>query len=124
MEAKSINQEMLIKLLKAEEDISSYQIQLDDTKIEALDAVLLRKHGVVVPDELVYYADDEINFEDDPDIADEDFETGKLIRIINAEIQVDKEISDWIRNENINVNSLLKDLIKDFYYDNKSPLKS
>ncbi len=81
MEAQFINQEMLIKLLRAGKDISAYQIKLDDTKIEALDAVLLRKHGVVVPNELVYYADDEIDFEDDPDIEEEDFETGRLIRV-------------------------------------------
>lgn len=120
MEAQLINQEILIKLLRAGKDISAYQIKLDDTKIEALDAVLLRKHGVTVPDELVYYADDEINFEDDPDIDNEDFETGRLIRVINAEIPVDKEISDWIRNDNINVNSLLRDLIQSFYHNMKS----
>lgn len=124
MEAQSINQEMLIKLLRAGKDISAYQIKLDDKKIEALDAVLLRKHGVTVPDGLVYYADDEIDFEDDPDIDDEDFATGRLIRVINAEIPVDKEISDWIRNDNINVNSLLKDLIQSFYHNMKSLSKS
>jgi hypothetical protein len=120
MEARLISQEMLINLLRAGKDIAGYQIKLDDTKIEALDAVLLRKHGVAVPDELVYYADDEIDFEDDPDIEDEDFETGRLIRVITAEIPVDKEISDWIRNDEINVNSLLKELIQSFYHNMKS----
>lgn len=124
MEAQSINQENLIKLLRAGQDISAYQIKLDDTKIEALDAILLRKNGVTVPDELVYYADDEIDFEDDPDISEEDFETGRLVRIINAEIPVDKEISDWIRNDNINVNSLLRDLIESFYHNMKSLSRS
>jgi hypothetical protein len=124
MEAQSINQESLIKLLRAGQDISAYQIKLDDTKIEVLDAILLRKNGITVPDELVYYADDEIDFEDDPDINEEDFETGRLIRIISAEILVDKEISDWIRNDNINVNSLLRDLIESFYHNMKSLSRS
>ena len=124
MEQESINQKTAIELLKQGKNISSYKVSFDETKIEALDVILLGKNGVMVPEELIYYDDDQINFEDDPDIEEEDFETGKLIRVINAEIPVDKEISDWIKEEKINVNNLLSNLIKSFYQNIKSISKS
>ena len=73
---------------------------------------------------MIYYNDDQIDFEDDPDITEDDLKAGKLIRVINADIPIDEEISDWIKEEKINVNNLLSNLIKSFYQNMKSIPKS
>ncbi|MEZ5041942.1 MAG: hypothetical protein R2828_18745 [Saprospiraceae bacterium] len=124
MEPESINQKAAIELLKQGKNISSYKISFDKTKIEALDVILLGKNGIVVPEALIYYNDDQIDFEDDPDITEDDLKAGKLIRVINADIPIDEEISDWIKEEKINVNNLLSNLIKSFYQNMKSIPKS
>jgi hypothetical protein len=36
------------------------------------------------------------------------------IRVLRAEIAIDKEIADWVSQGNINVNPLLTNLMKDF----------
>lgn len=79
-----INQKEAIARLKEVTPISDYDIRFNEEKVEALDALLLRKNGVPLPEELVYYADDEINFEDDADIADEDLTQGRLVSVIHA----------------------------------------
>lgn len=88
--------------------------------MEALDAFLLRKNGVALPDHLVFYDDGSIDFEDDADITTEDFENEKLVKVLRAEVVVDKEIADWVSQGNINVNQLLTNLIKDFYKNAKA----
>jgi hypothetical protein len=120
MSSLAINQKKAIELLKKGESVADYEIRFDDEKVEALDAFLLRKNGVFLPDSLVYYADDEIDFSDDPDITDTDFPTDRWVRVIRAEVVVDKEISDWVSDKHINMNHLLSSLVKDFYQNMKS----
>lgn len=120
MTVKTINQKKAVELLKSGQTVSGYQIQFDDEKIEALDAFLLRKNGVALPDDLVFYDDTSIDFEDDADVSAEDFTDEKLIRVLRAEIVVDKEIADWMSQGNININQLLSNLIKDFYKNAKA----
>lgn len=78
MEKKVINQIEAIKLLEAEKDISDYTIELNEEKIEALQAILLGKNNIKIPEYLIYYDDDSIDFSDDPDLTDEDLKTGKI----------------------------------------------
>jgi hypothetical protein len=47
------------------ESIKAYTISFDHIKVEALDVMKLAKHGIVVPDEAVYYNDDDIEMDDD-----------------------------------------------------------
>ena len=115
METKIINQHEAIKLLKTNEDISVFKIVFNNVKIEALDAILLGKNMIKVPEELIYYDDDAIDFSDDPNITDEDFETGKLIWNIKTSLSVDKELKDWIVKENVDVNKLVVKLMRNFY---------
>jgi hypothetical protein len=53
-------------------------------------------------------------------ITTEDFENEKLVRVLRAEVAVDKEIADWVSQGNVNVNQLLTNLIKDFYKNAKA----
>lgn len=92
-----INQEKAVELLRGGQTVSDYNIRFNDDKVEALDAFLLRKNGIALPDHLVFYNDKRINFEDDADITTEDFENEKLIRVLRVEIAVDREIADWVQ---------------------------
>ena len=65
MAAQTINQKKAVELLRGGQAVSDYQIHFNDDKVEALDAFLLRKNGVALPDHLVFYDDENIDFEDD-----------------------------------------------------------
>lgn len=120
MATQIINQTKAVELLKGGQAASDYHIHFDDDKVEALDAFLLRKNGIELPDHLVFYDDESIDFENDADIATEDLNHGKLVRILRAEVPVDKEIVEWVSQGNIDVNQLLANLIKDFYKNAKA----
>lgn len=120
MAMQTINQKKAVELLRSGQAVSDYDIHFNDDKVEALDAFLLRKNGVALPGHLVFYDDDSIDFEDDADITTEDFENEKLVRVLRAEVAIDKEIADWVSQSNINVNQLLTNLMKDFYKNAKA----
>lgn len=115
MDTKIINQREAIKLLEAGKDISTYKVVFNQEKIEALEAILLGKNNIVVPEELIYYNDDTIDFSDDPDITDEDLEKGQIVWSIKTSLPVDKELKDWIEKEKIDVDRLLIKLMRNFY---------
>lgn len=120
MATQTINQKKAVELLRSGQAVSDYEIHFNDDQVEALDAFLLRKNGIAIPDHLVFYDDESIDFEDDADIATEDFENKKLVRVLRAEVAVDKEIADWVLRSNIDVNQLLADLMKEFYKNAKA----
>ena len=111
----TINQREAIQLLKEGKNIEEYTVTFNDEKIEALNVMLLRKNNVEVPEDLIYYDDDSIDYSDDPDITDEDFETGRLDWNLTINLPLDEEIKEWIKKENIDINRLAYRLIKDFY---------
>jgi len=120
MAMQTINQKKAVELLKGGQAVNDYDIHFNDDKVEALDAFLLRKNGIEIPDHLVFYDDESIDFDDDADIATEDFENEKLVRVLRAEVAVDKEIADWVSQGNVNVNELLTNLMRDFYKNAKA----
>jgi hypothetical protein len=120
MKKPIINQMQAIDLLKREVALDSYEIKFDATPVEALDAFLLRKNGVLIPDNLVYYDDDAIDFSDDPDLTDEDLATSKIKWLVRAELSLDEEVKVWIHEERINLDELLSNLVTAFYKNVKS----
>lgn len=120
MAIQTINQKKAVELLRGGQTVGDYKIDFNDDQVEALDAFLLRKNGIALPDHLVFYDDDSIDFEDDADITTEDFENEKLVRVLQAEVTIDKEIADWLSQGNINVNQLLTNLMRDFYKNAKA----
>ena len=75
---KTLNQHQALHLLKEGDSIEGYEVKFNNEKVEALDAVLLGKNNVQVPEELIYYDEQAIDFSDDPDITDNDLEQGKI----------------------------------------------
>ena len=120
MTVQTINQKKAVELLKGGQTVSDYEINFNNDQVEALDAFLLRKNGIALPDHLVFYNDEGIDFEDDSDITTDDFENEKLVRVLRAEVAVDEEIAEWVSQGNININQLLANLVKDFYKNAKA----
>ena len=104
-----------IQLLEVGKDISSYSIKFNEEPIEALQAILLGKNKIKVPEHLIYYDDKIIDFSDDSDITNEDIRTGKISWNITASFPLDNEIKEWIKKEKVDVNKLLPQLVKNFY---------
>ncbi len=82
MDYQIITQKEAIKLLKSGTNISDYKVVFNEDKVEALDAILLGKNKISVPEELIFYDDTSTDFSDDADITDEDIEAGRIL-IVN-----------------------------------------
>ena len=72
---------------------------------------------------MVYY-DDDIDCSDIDEITDEDIKSGKIQWIDTREFPIDEEIRIWILKENIKLNELIPQLIKNFYQTVKSIQKN
>lgn len=96
MEANKISVEDALNLIKAGKFNSKVEVYFTEAKIDVIDAFLQGKNGIDVPDSLIEYDDDKIDYSDIPAITDEDIESGKIGWIRNAQIPVRKEIEDWI----------------------------
>lgn len=130
-------------------------VVLDESTIRQVnvrDAMVLARGGIVIPEQSIYYNDDDIEYDEDIDglvitsgvinlsweekamkakeykekslkekaITTADFENEKLVRVLQAEVAVDKEIADWVSQSNVNLNQLLTNLMKDFYRNAKA----
>jgi hypothetical protein len=115
MKTNKISVEQALNLVKENKFNSDYEINFANSKIDAFDAVLLGKNGIDVPEELIIYDDDKIDYSDIPPITDEDIENGKIKWIHKAEVPIRKEVEDWIHKERIDINILLADLVENFY---------
>jgi hypothetical protein len=76
--------------------------------VDALDAIMLGRHGIVVPEERIVYNDHKTDFSDNPEITDQDFADGKVKWLVKTEIPLNAEIRKWIGTENINLSELLR----------------
>ena len=124
MKTNKISVNEALNLIRAGKFNTDFEINFADKKIDAFDAVLLGKNGIDVPEELIEYDDDKIDFSDDPDITDKDLETGKIKWIHKAEVPIRKEVEDWLREEKIDINTLLSDLVENFYKTMKNIRKN
>lgn len=115
METKKKYWKDILTMLKKGEEIKDILIDFNNEKVEFKDAAFFNRKGIRVPEELIYYNDDAIDFSDDPDISNDDFETGKLVWNIKSSLPVDKELKDWIIKEKIDVDKLLMKLMRNFY---------
>jgi len=124
MESKTINQKEAIDKIQSGEDVSVYNIVFNQEKVEALEAILLGRNKIIVPENLIYYNDQDIDYSDDAALTDDDLESGKIQWTIRPEIHLEKEITDWIKQENIKLDELVPHLLKSFYQSVKFAQKN
>ena len=106
----------LVALLQDNKEIpANIEIDYNNEKIDFKNASLLNRYGFNVPEILIEYNDDDIDFSDDADITEEDIETGKITWSVKANFILEPEIKQWIKNEKIEINTLIPKLMKNFY---------
>jgi hypothetical protein len=117
-----INLSEALKLLSNNKLDSSYSIEFSASdRIEAADAIKLGAIGIDVPEAHIYYADDQIADDDDfkgewiP--IDSDIEHYK--KHLTIQLSVDKEIEDWLSSGNVDLDSLINELLTGFYRSSK-----
>jgi len=120
MKLEVISVKEAIGLIRNNKFTKHYKVDFKNLDVEALDAILLGKHGVVVPEERIIYNDLKIDFSDNPEITDQDIADGKLKWFVKTEIPLDAEIREWIGTENINLGEFAAKLIQNFYENIKT----
>lgn len=104
-----------LQKLELGEPVSNYSIDFDRIKVEALDVMKLSKGGIEVPEAVIYYDDDAIEY-------DEDFE-GDWVRVnapanakqTEVKIVLKDDISQWIESNNVELDHLIEKLLDGFY---------
>ena len=119
MEIQKIHWKKALELLNKNSSVKQYEIKFDET-IHIDNVMLFNKNGINVPEHLINYDDDSIDCSDIPEITIDDIKSGKLIKVLTAQIKVDSETENWINNSNINYNELLSKLLNNFYQSIKS----
>ncbi len=101
MTIQSIDPKKAVESLKRGEKIAAERVRFNGEMVEALDAMLLRKHGVAVPESLVFYDDDAIDFSDIPELTDEELSRGvRANTMFRPEFVIDKNIPKFAPMEN------------------------
>ena len=91
------------------------EIDFNNEKISFKNVALLNRYDFRVPEHLIEYNDDKIDFSDNPDITDQEIKTLQVLKKVNATLPIDNEINEWLKTENVNINKLLTQLLKNFY---------
>ena len=120
MGIKKIYWKTVLDLIAQDKSIENIEVDFNSEKIDWQDAMIFGKKGINVPQDIIDYDDDNIDYSDIPPITDVDIESGKIRWTINAELALEKEIADWIKKEDINVSEFAAKLIRDFYDGIKS----
>jgi len=105
----------LVNLLRQNKNPENITIDFNNELIPAKDVSVLNRFGYRVPEKLVFYNDEDIDFSDDADITEDDLSSGKINWNFKTEIQLKPEISEWIKNERIDMKVLVSTLIENFY---------
>jgi len=119
MKAKKIHWKQAIELLKNKITVNQDEIEFNEI-IHINDVIIFNNNGINVPEHLIDYDDDNIDCSDIQEINLNDINTGKLIRVLPAQIKLDTETENWLKNSNINYNELLSNLLKNFYQSIKT----
>jgi len=84
----------LIEKLKNNENLKNVEVDYNNEQIDFKEVALLNRFGFRVPESLVYYNDNEIDFSDDPDITQEDLETGAISWSVKANFMLEPEVAE------------------------------
>ena len=94
----------VVNNLKNNKILKTKEIDFNNETIGFKDVALLNRHGFRVPENLIAYNDDEIDFKDDSDVTNDDLDSGKISWSIRANFNLEPEIKQWLEREKIEVN--------------------
>ncbi len=109
-----------IVLLKQGKEVAQLDIDFRDEQIPVQEVGFMNKHKLRVPENLVSYDDEKIDCSDIPEITSEDLQSGRIQWIKTDEFALDEETRSWIVRENIKLNELIPQLLRNFYQTVKS----
>ena len=115
MEKSKIYYKKAIEMLKAGKEIQQTEIDFNNEQIHVKYVSLLNENSIRVPENLIFYDDENIDCSDITEITDNDIEAGKIQWTKYPEFQIDDEMRNWITKQNIKLNELLPYLLKNFY---------
>ncbi len=112
-----------LKLLNQNKLNENYEVEyVDSDKVEARDAIRLGSLGIEIPEEKIYYDDtlieEDAEFDGEWVRIDSDIEDYK--KHLTFQLDVEQEIEDWLSSTNINLDSLISELITGFYRSSKT----
>ena len=127
-----------LQRIAAGESVSGCTIDFDRIKVEALDVMKLAKAGFVVPEEAIYYDDDDNAYDPDFDEIEWSKEPIKMSwdekiklaekRRLNGDVEeevsvrikiADRDIRQWMYRNRDKMGLILADFIVDIYKANK-----
>ena len=82
-----------VELLNKGGELNGLEIEFNDEPVDFKAVALFNRNEIRVEEDLIDYNDDEIDFSDDPDISEADFQRGNLVWTVKANLPVDKELS-------------------------------
>jgi len=123
MNSKSITTQQAIVLLERGEKIAGFEVDFEGEKIKAIDAFKLGKGGIDVPEEFIEYKDEDVAYDPEVDEYERervDYDPLSIIKEqIDIKIKIDSDIKAWIQSNDIKIDRLVEELVKNFYATNK-----
>ncbi len=118
MEPQKIHWQKALDLLNDAILVKQEEIEFIEP-IHIRDVIQFNKFGINIPENFIDYDDETIDCSDIAEITPEDIESGKLVKVLNAQIRIDADTANWLKTSNINYNDLLSELITGFYHSLK-----
>ena len=128
-----------IEMAKNKESLKGLVIEdLGDTQVSAVDALALAEHGIVLPEQNIYYNDDDIAYDPDFDEVEWSKEPIKMTweekiqaaekieknspgdEEISVKIKItDRQVRQWAKENNEKMGQILGNFIVDIYKANQ-----
>lgn len=111
-----------LKKIELGQSIGEFSIDFERIKVESLDVMKLSKGGVNVPQEAIYYEDDEIAFDESDEGIWEEINYDPIQEPeIKTEVKImlKKDIQNWVETKNIRLDKLIENLLDGFYRSQK-----
>ena len=131
--------EQAIEMARNNETLEGLVIEdLMDTQVRAVDALALAEHGIVLPEQNIYYNDDDIAY--DPDFDEVEWSKEPLKMTWEEKIQLsekigknsleeeeiafvvkisDRQVRQWVKENNEKMGQILGNFIVDIYKANQ-----
>ncbi len=130
-----VNIEQAIAMARNNESLKGLVIEnLRDTQVRAVDALALAEHGIVLPEQNIYYNDDDIAYDPDFDevewskeplkmtweekvqVAEEMEENSPGGEEISVKVKItDRQVRQWAKENNEKMGQILGNFIADLY---------
>lgn len=115
---KKISVSEALQRIEAGQPISDYSIDFDSIKVEALNVMKLAKAGIEVPEEAIYYNDEDIAhdeaFEGDWQRVPTDSAPSSTPQTV-VKITLPEDTRQWITANHVNLDQLVTKLLDSFY---------